>query len=105
MVESKKPEARILEKCRVFNGFFNMDEYKIEMDRHGGGTQQLTRLVFERGHAVAILAYDPDRRKVVLVSEMRPGILAAGGDPFEAALPAGMIDKGEDAISRRPAAR
>lgn len=52
----------------------------------------------ERGHAVGVLAYDPHKDQVVLVNELRPGILAAGGAPFSDALIAGAIDSGENAV-------
>ncbi|MBI3441754.1 MAG: NUDIX domain-containing protein [Proteobacteria bacterium] len=98
MIEDKKPEAHVLKKERVFDDFFGIDKYEIEVEKHEGGTQKVTRLVFERGDAVAILGYDPNRDEVLLINEMRPGMLAAGDDPFSDALPAGMIDKGEDAL-------
>ena len=97
--DEKKPQAKIINSERVYNGFFKMDELTIEMDRHEGGTMTLKRLNFERGHAVAMLGYDPVRDEVLLVNEMRPGMLAAGVYPFVDALPAGMIDKDEDAIT------
>ena len=96
--EKKKPEAKIVDCKRVFNGLFKMDEYEIEMDRHEGGKQRVVRQVFERGDAVGVLAYDPLNDMVVLVNEMRPGILAAGDYPYTDSLPAGGIAKGETAI-------
>ncbi len=99
MSDEKKPQAKIVKSERVYDGFFKMDELTIEMDRHEGGTMTLKRLNFERGHAVAMLGYDPIRDEVLLVNEMRPGMLAAGMYPFVDALPAGMIDKNEDAIT------
>ena len=98
MTDEKKPEARIVDTKRVYDGFFKMDELTIEMDKHGGGTQTIKRLNFERGNAVGILAYDPVSDEVLLVNEMRTGILAAGEYPFSDSMPAGMIDKGETAV-------
>lgn len=95
----KKPQAHIAERKNVFNGFFKVDELIIDMDKHEGGTQRLKRLVFERGHAVTILAHDPVSDQVLLVNEMRPGTLSAGKDAFTDSLIAGMIDKGEDALT------
>lgn len=92
------PKAIIKSVKRAFDGFFKINEYKIALDTHDGGQMELTRLVFERGHAVSILGYDPARDEVLLVNEMRPGLLAAGDDPFSDSLPAGMIDKGETAL-------
>jgi ADP-ribose pyrophosphatase len=93
-----KPKAKIISKKRVYDGFFKLDECEIEMDKHGGGKQTIKRLVLERGHAVAIMGYDPVRDKVLLTNEMRPGPLAAGDYPFYDSLPAGGIGKGESVL-------
>ncbi len=98
MTAKKKPEARIKSVKRVFDSFFKVDEYEVEADRHEGGTHELTRLVFERGHAVGILAYDPKADVVVMINEMRPGILAAGEYPYTDTVPAGGVKKGENAL-------
>jgi ADP-ribose pyrophosphatase len=81
-----------------YDGFLSIRRYEIEEDRHGGGRQRIERLVMERGHAVGVLAYDPRKDQVVLVNELRPGILAAGGQPFSDALIAGAIGSGESAV-------
>ncbi|MBI1215464.1 MAG: NUDIX domain-containing protein [Alphaproteobacteria bacterium] len=96
--DRQKPQARITGSERLFTGFFKLDELTIEADAHGGGQMVLKRLILDRGHAVAILAYDPQRDEVLMVNEMRPGMLAAGQYPFSDSLPAGMIDEGEDAL-------
>lgn len=95
---SKKPKAKIVSQKRVYDGFFKLEECEIEMDKHDGGKQTITRVVLERGHAVAIMGYDPVKDKVLLTSEMRPGPLLAGDDPFYDSLPAGGIGKGETAL-------
>lgn len=99
MKDDKKPEVKVKSVKRVFDGFFKMDEYHLSADKHDGGQFELTRLVFERGHAVAVLAYDPKADSIVLINEMRPGILAAGEYPYTETLPAGGIDKNETAIA------
>ena len=91
----KKLKAEITERKRVYDGFFKVDELTINMNTHNGGSMEIKRLVFERGHAVAILGYDPSTDEVLLVNEMHPGLLSAGDYPFINALPAGMIDPGE----------
>lgn len=96
--EDKKPQAKIVEKKRLYDGFFKIDELTIEADMYGGGTQTVKRLNFERGNAVAILPYDPVRDEVLLVNEVRPAMLVRGEYPFNDSLPAGMIDKGETAV-------
>lgn len=95
MTNNAKPAAEVVGLKRVFNGHFKVDQYDIKMDRHEGGTQRVVREVFERGHAVGVLAYDPKRDEVVLVNEMRVGILAAGEYPYTDTVPAGGINAGE----------
>jgi ADP-ribose pyrophosphatase len=75
-----------------------VNRYELDAELHRGGTVRLTREVMERGHAVAVLGYDPVRDEVVLVNELRPGILAAGEHPFSDNLPAGVIGNDETAL-------
>lgn len=98
MTANKKPQAKITSRKEAFNRFFKIEELEIEMDRHDGGTQTVNRVNFERGHAVGVLAYDANTDQVLLVNEMRPGMLAAGEYPFNDSLLAGMIDKGETVL-------
>jgi len=94
----RKLTARIKKVTPEFNGFLKVNRYEIEAERHEGGTDTYERLVMERGHAVAILAYDPRRDEVVLVNEMRPGILIAGEYPYTDTLAAGGIAQGETPV-------
>lgn len=96
--EHFRPQAAITDRKRVFDGFFKVDELTIMTNTHDGGDMEVKRLIFERGHAVAILGYDPKRDEVLLVREMHPGLLAAGEYPFIDTHPAGMIDADEDAL-------
>ncbi len=95
MTDPKKPQATITDRKSLYSGFFKLEELTIDMDRHEGTSETVKRIHFERGHAVGILAYDAQRDQVLMVNEMRPGMLAAGDYPFNDSLPAGMIDKGE----------
>ena len=94
----KKLEATVKKITPVFKGFLTINKYEIEKDLHEGGKQDITWMIMERGNAVGILAYDPKRDEVVLVNEMRPGILAAGDYPYTDTLPAGGIGKGETPV-------
>ena len=79
----------------LYSGFLKVNRYEIEVERHEGGMRRLAWEVMERGHAVAVLGYDPARDKVVLVNEIRPGVLAAGDYPYTDNLVAGAIGEGE----------
>ena len=65
----------------------------------------LRREVFERGHAAAVLPYDPVRDEVVLIRQFRAGAYAAGRHPWVWEVVAGILQPGEapDALARREA--
>jgi len=95
---TRRMTARIKSKTSIADGFLRVNRYEFETDMHAGGSQVVTREVMERGHAVAVLGYDPVRDEVVLVNEFRPGCLLAGDDAFTDNLAAGGIADGESAI-------
>jgi len=62
----------ILTRKRVFNGYFCIDEYKINVILPDHNEQQnLTRFVFERGDAAAVLLVDYAQETVALVRQFR----------------------------------
>ncbi len=97
----------------AFQRYFRIDEYKL---RHrtfrGDWSAVVTREVFERGHVVVVLPYDPLRDEVVLIEQFRPGAYAASREsswftedasPWLIECVAGVIEDGEDpdAVARR----
>ena len=55
----------------------------------------LVRELFERGHAAAVLPYDPVTDRVLMIEQFRIGALAAPGGPWLLEIVAGVIDPGE----------
>lgn len=55
----------------------------------------MSRELFERGHAAAVLLYDANRDLLVLTEQFRPGALSAGWHPWLIEIAAGVIDAGE----------
>lgn len=94
----KKLQARIISKTAEYKGFLSVYSVTIERERYEGGVETVDLLMMDRGHAVAVLAYDPGRDEVILVNEMRPGMLWAGDYPYTDNLIAGGIAPGEKAI-------
>lgn len=91
-----RDDVQILEKSTPFQGYFRIDRYTLRHARHDGGwTAPMTREIFERGHAVGVLMYDPARDQVGLIEQFRPGALAAGWEPWLVEIVAGIIDDGE----------
>ncbi|WP_227010647.1 NUDIX domain-containing protein [Pelagibius marinus] len=98
--------VEILEKTTPFKGYFQIDRYRLRHRKFDGGwTGEMTREIFERGHAAAVLPYDPARDRVVLIEQFRPGAYAAGMEPWLIEIVAGIIEPGEtpEAVVRREA--
>ncbi|NMH60362.1 ADP-ribose diphosphatase [Alteromonas ponticola] len=89
-------DIEIIEKKRVYDGFFKMVRYDF---RHklfqGGWSDVVRREIFERGHAVAVLPYDPDTDEFVLIEQVRIGAQATSDTPWLMEVIAGIIDDGE----------
>lgn len=101
-----RDDVEILEKRTVWKGRFQIDRYTLRHKLHGGGwSEPFVREVFERGHAAAVLPYDPTLDRVVLIEQFRPGAYAAGRHPWLVEIVAGIIDPGEtaEAVVRREA--
>ena len=99
-----KHKIDILDKARVYEGYFRVDRYRLRHGLHEGGMgNEIVREVFERGHAVGILPFDPDRDEVVMIEQFRIGAYAAGVEPWLTEIVAGIIEQGETAeqVARR----
>ena len=80
----------------VFQGFFRLARYRLRHTLfHGGWSRALTREIFERGHAAAVMPYDAVRDRVALIEQFRPGALEAPGGPWLLEFVAGIIEEGE----------
>jgi ADP-ribose pyrophosphatase len=96
--------VEIIEKSPRYKGFFEIVRYRF---RHrlfaGGWSGEIEREVFERGHAVAVLPYDPSADAVVLIEQFRIGALVAGFPPWQTEIVAGIVEEGEapEDVARR----
>jgi ADP-ribose pyrophosphatase len=80
----------------VFSGRFAVDEVRFSHLRFDGvQSGLLTWELSRRGHAAALLPYDPWTDLVVLIEQFRLPALAAGVDPVMVEVPAGFINPGE----------
>lgn len=80
----------------LFEKYFKLDEYSISHELFAGGDSPVfTREVFERGSVVAVLPYDPERRKVILIEQFRAGAVADADGPWLIESVAGVIEAGE----------
>ncbi len=101
----KKADVDVREKVTLYDGFFKMEKYTLRHQQFAGDWgPEVTREIFERGHAVAVLPYDPNTDEVILIEQFRPGAYAAmsnspwfdqDASPWQIEAVAGMIDEGE----------
>jgi len=90
--------VEIIEKTTCYKGFFSIARLRLRHRKYDGEWSDiLTREIFERGHAVAVLPYDPVRDEVVLIEQFRVGALDFPADPWLVEIVAGIIDEGESA--------
>lgn len=103
------PDARveILEKTLCYDGFFRIERYRLRHHRfRGDWSRAITRELFERGHAAAVLPYDPVQDTVVLIEQFRIGALAAAREPWLIEIVAGVLDhagESPEEVARREA--
>lgn len=91
------PDIVIESEQRVWSGRFPLDVVKFRNRRFDGAMSETrTWEVWRRGHASALLPYDPVADAVVLIEQFRFPALVAGVDPVLVELPAGLCEDNED---------
>lgn len=108
-------DVEIIEKTTPFEGYCRIEHYLLKHRLfEGGWSEVLSRELLERGHAAAVLLYDPEPDKLVMIEQFRIGVLAASSSPlvpddvspWELECVAGMIDGkdgGPEDVVRREA--
>jgi ADP-ribose pyrophosphatase len=106
-MKKSREDVQLIKHEVVAKSYFQLDRYTV---RHrlfnGDWSPDVTRDVFERGNAAAVLLYDPVLDKIVLVEQFRPGVYAAGDNkPWTMEIVAGIVEPDEDvdALVRREA--
>jgi ADP-ribose pyrophosphatase len=97
-------KAELVRQETAFQGYFKVVRYFFRYGlAQGGMSEVISREVFERGQAAAVLPYDPERDEVVLIRQFRAGAYVAGRHPYTWETVAGIIEQGEtpEALVRR----
>jgi len=89
--------VRIIERHEVFKRFFRIEEVTLQHELYNGSMgKEITRLILDRGDSVAMLLCDRENQLVLLCEQFRlPTYDKGPGWLIE--LPAGTLEKGEDA--------
>ena len=87
-------QVEVQTRTTPYRGYMRLDIYKLRhqvFDR--GWSEEVSREVLERGHAVAVLPYDPGRDEVVLLEQFRIGAYTAPSmSPWQIECAAGMME-------------
>ncbi|MGF1614477.1 MAG: NUDIX domain-containing protein [Gammaproteobacteria bacterium] len=93
-----KYRFQILEKRLCYEGFFRLEAYRVRHELFKGGwSQVLNRELLQRGHAAALLPYDPNLDCVCMIEQFRIGALEDDATPWLLEFVAGIIEQGETA--------
>lgn len=88
----------IEEKNTAYQGFFKLERYQVKHTLfEGGWSRPVMRELFRRGNCVAVLLYDPNQDRVVLIEQFRIGAVLHSATPWLLEIVAGAIEAGETA--------
>ncbi|MEA9390465.1 ADP-ribose diphosphatase [Acerihabitans sp. TG2] len=99
-----KNDVEMIAREKRYQGFFSLELYRFRHRLFNGEMSgEVTREVFERGHAVVLLPYDPLRDEVVLLEQIRIASYDSSPTPWLLEMVAGMIEPGEtdEQVARR----
>ena len=87
------PDLRITGHEIVFKRHLRLDVYRFQHRRFSGEwSGELVWDIVQRGNAVAIVLYDPERDAVVLIEQFRLAPLLSGFSPWVIEVVAGLVD-------------
>jgi len=92
----------VVEDKTLWKGWSHLRKMVFDYVKPDGSTKRLSWEVFDRGHAVAILLYNPEKKTTLLVRQFRIPAYMMGDKPFILEVPAGMTDgeAAKDAVTR-----
>jgi nudix-type nucleoside diphosphatase (YffH/AdpP family) len=88
-----EPKVKILSSETLSKRFVHLQKLTVEHETLSGGRQTVVREIHDHGNAATILLYDPRRRSVILVRQLRVPPVLNGDDGFMIEMPAGLLDK------------
>ena len=87
---------KILNKKNIHNGFFKMNEITLKYKKYDGSwSNEIKRELFGGAQVSAVLPYDPENKKIVLIQQFRPGTISRDSNNYLDEIVAGIIDPGE----------
>jgi ADP-ribose pyrophosphatase len=101
-----RSDVEVLSQEWVFRGYFGVRQVKLRHRKFDGSwSETITRELFERGDAVAVLPYDVERDELILIEQFRPGAMRDDASPWMLELIAGVVepDESDNDVAHREA--
>lgn len=92
MTTKSDPRITVLDQQPLSRGFVKLDKITLQHATRSGGRITVEREIHDHGHAATILLYDPARRTVVLVRQVRVPVYLSGDEAWMIETPAGLLD-------------
>jgi ADP-ribose pyrophosphatase len=93
-------KVEILKKTRQYDGVFKLDKVRLRHQQLDDTmSEPMSRLVFERGDAVAVLLYHRGQDSVLLVEQFRYPTYARGDDGWLLEIVAGIQEPEEEQVT------
>jgi len=102
--EFNRDDVEIVSRENLYKRFFRVEKITL---RHklfkGGWSREMSRELFVRGDAVAVVVYDPVHDLIGMIEQFRVGALREETGPWCYEVVAGMVEPGESAeeVARR----
>jgi ADP-ribose pyrophosphatase len=92
-----KEDFAIEKREVLYQGVFRMVRLTIRHRLYDGTySESFTREIVERSSASCVLPYDPEKDRVILIEQFRPGAIRDENHPWLIEIPAGIIEKDEE---------
>ena len=92
-------DFEIVSRETCYQGFFTLERCRVRHELYAGGSHEIQRELFERGHAGAVILYDPVLDRLVMIEQFRIGATSSAAGPWMLEFVAGIIEPNEDAQS------
>ncbi len=105
-MDGSDDDIEIIAREDLWRGHTRLERIRLRHRLFAGGMgAEISREVVDRGSAVAVLPYDPERDEVVLIRQFRIGAWRRGDRPWLVETVAGLVEDGEspEDVARREA--
>lgn len=79
----------------LYQGWGSLTQHVFHYRRVDGATEEMSREVYDRGHAASVLLHNPSSDTVILVRQFRPAPMVNGDDPYMLEACAGILEGDE----------